>query len=418
MTGTGPLERFLETRDRTLRLVAPLAAEDFVAAGGGDASPVKWHLGHTTWFVERYFLETGGFRWRRPAPEYDDLFDPGRRAFHRNRARWTRPTVAEVFAYRRAVEEAVGNAAGAGLAPGPEAALDLATRHEALHQELILAELKHLLWQNPLRPAYREPSERRRPKTNPAPLRFIPFPGGEVGIGHDGPGFAFANERPRRRRLLAPFQLANRLATNGEFLEFIAEGGYETRTLWPADGWEAREARGWEAPLYWEREGDDWTEFTLEGRRPLDPAAPVGHASWFEAQAFARWRGCRLPRETEWESAAARADVTEANVLETGRLAPLPAPGDRAAPGRRSPAQLFGDLWEWTGSAHLPYPGYRPEARLPGDPTTRFLTTGPVVRGGSCLTSALLVRATTRHHIPAGDRRHATGIRLARDPRV
>lgn len=416
MTATRPLERFLEARARTLQLVGPLAVEDFVAASDPDASPIKWHLGHTTWFVERYFLERSGFRWPRPRPEYDDLFDPGRRALHRDRGIWTRPTVAEVLDYRRAVEEAVSDAARRGLDPGAEAALELSTRHEALHQELLLTELQHLLWKNPLRPAYREWSGALRPSRDPAPLRFIPFPGGEIGIGHHGPGFSFANETPRHRRLVAPFQLANRLVTNREFLEFMTEGGYRTRSLWLADGWEAREAHGWKAPLYWEREADDWTAFTLEGRRRLDPAAPVGYVSWFEADAFARWRGCRLPLETEWEVAAGPADPAGANLLEAGRLVPLPAPAKQAAPGRRAPAQLLGDLWEWTGSAHLPYPGYRPEARLPGDPTTRFLTTGPVARGGSCLTPALLARATTRHPVPPADRRHATGIRLARDP--
>lgn len=414
MSATASLDRFLETRSRTLRLVAPLAVEDFVAASDPDASPVKWHLGHTTWFAERYVLKAGGFRWRRPRPEFDDLFDPGRRAFHRDRGLWTRPTVAEVLDYRRRVEDAVAEAVASGASPDAEAALVLATHHEALHQELVLAELKHLLWKNPLRPAYRAPEGSLRRTTDP-PLRFIPFPGGEIGIGHNGPGFAFANETPRHRALLSPFQLANRLVTNREFVEFIEEDGYRTRSLWPPDGWDLREARRWRMPLYWEQEGDDWTVFTLEGRLPLDPAAPVAHVSWFEAVAFARWRGARLPLETEWERAAHRADPAGANLLESDRLAPLPADPARAAPGTRLPAQILGDLWEWTGSAHLPYPGYRPEKRLPGDPTARFLTTGPVVRGGSCLTPALLVRATARHHLAASDRRHATGIRLARD---
>ncbi len=413
MTGADLLRQFREARKATMRLVAPLAVEDFVAAAP-DASPVKWHLGHTTWFLEHYLLIPHAARHQRSHPEYDDLFDPGRRPLHRNRGLWTRPTVAEVLEYRRVVEDLVGELVEAGLSPVAETPLAMGIHHEALHQELLLTELKRLFWKNPLHPAYRQPGEASSGRRAASPLRFLSFAGGEVGIGHDGDGFAFANELPRHRALVHPFQLASRLITNREFQEFIHEDGYRTRSLWLADGWEARERFGWEAPLYWERDGEAWIEFGFEGLRALDPGAPVAHVSLHEADAFARWRGARLPTEFEWEAAAGGVAAGGA-CLESGRLAPAPADAESGGPGNSAPTQLLGDVWEWTGSAHRPYPGYRAEDRVPGDPTTGFFGARAVLRGGSCLTPSLLARRTTRHHLAPESRLACAGIRLARD---
>ena len=406
--------RFRRVRAATLDLVAPLEVEDLVPASHPNASSAKWHLGHTTWWFERYFLEPH-LRGFAPDPEWRDLFDPGRRGFRTDRGVWSRPTAAEVGDYRRRVEDKIGRALEAGLGSNAEAALRFGIQHEALHQELLLADLKHLFGTHPLRPAYRADGEPDGFEDAPPPLRFLSFAGGEVRIGRFGTDSGFGNETPRHRRFLEPFGLANRLVTNGEYREFIEEGGYRERSLWLPDGWDACVAEGWRAPLYWENPHDGpGTEFTLLGPRPIEPAAPVSHVSYFEADAFARWRECRLPGEAEWETAAAGLRV-EGNFAESGRLVPRPASRDRAGVAAPGPAQMFGDLWEWTRSPHGPYPGYRTADRQPGDPTTGFATGRQVLRGGSCLAPELLVRETTRNFLRPRTRLLPTGIRLARD---
>ena len=405
---------FLRVRRQTERLAAPLETEDFVVQSMPDASPTKWHLAHTSWFFETFVLGRPGSGYTPAHPEYRELFNSyyvgvGPRHHRPERGLLSRPTVAEVFDYRRAVDEAMLAAFAAGFGPETAATVELGIHHEQQHQELLLTDLKHLLSRNPLRPAYRAPRAERVPPPATAPLRFVSFPGGVVPIGHDGDGFAFDNEGPRHERLLPPFQLASRLTTNGDYREFVEEGGYREPSLWLSDGWEARTAGGWEVPLYWERDGRGWAEFSFGGPAPLVPEAPVSHVSFFEADAFARWREARLPTEFEWEAAAAALPVA-GGFLEDDRLGP--APLEAPAPG---PAQLFGEVWEWTGSAYLPYPGYRPPAGAIGEYNGKFMSGQMVLRGGSCLSPGSHLRATYRNFFRPEARWQVSGIRLARD---
>ena len=422
-SGTADLrDAFRRIRRQTTELAAPLAIEDYVAQSMPDARPAKWHLGHTSWFFETFVLTAPGVSGRggsySPArPEYQAIFgvsgagipQPG--VVSRERGVLSRPTVAEVFDYRRRVDEGIEELL-AGEVPGEARELVvLGLHHEQQHQERLLADLKHLFSRNPLHPGYREPAP-RAPGAAPAPLRFLSFAGGTLPFGHRGAGFAFDNERPRHERLIAPFQLGSRLITNGEYLEFIEEGGYRESSLWLSDGWDARVAGGWEAPLHWVREGDGFHEFTLGGLAPLASESPVHHVSYFEADAFARWREARLPTEFEWETAAADRPLT-GTFLEEGGLRPLPAP-KAARGGSSGPAQLFGDAWEWTASPYLPYPGFRPSGVF-GQSSGRSMSGRMVLRGGSCFTPASHLRATYRHVLRPDARWQATGIRIARD---
>ncbi len=413
-------DRYLRVRARTTALAAPLEVEDFIPRSLPEANPVRWHLGHTTLFFESEALAAAGITVPGSRPEYRRIFAAGSGGMPRaERSRISRPTVAEVFAYRRAVDEAVGAALGRDPDEAFLAAVRLGIHHEEFHQERLLVDLKHLLWTNPEQPAYRPPeagTERAEPAGVGAavPLRFIAFTGGEVGIGHGGGGFAWPQEIPRHRRRVPPFRLASRLATNGEFLEFVEEGGYRQPDLWPAPGRALLKREGVEHPLYWERRGDDWFEFTLRGRRPLDPAAPVTHVSFFEAQAFARWRDARLPTEFEWETAAGGRPVAGC-FLEDETFVPGAASPREAGPGVRGPAQLFGTAWEWTTSADLPYPGAPVPSGIAADLGGGFFGGGMVARGGSCLTPAAHVRGTSRRFLAPAARWQVTGIRLARD---
>ena len=434
MTGGQPAaelrEAFFRVRRQTTELAVPLAIEDYVAQSMPDARPAKWHLGHTSWYFETFVLtasgvlvapdvpgtERTGFSPSRP--EYQAIFGvsdagiPHPRVDSRDRGALTRPTVAEVFDYRRRVDHAMSELL-AGELPGEVRELvELGLHHEQQHQERLLADLKHLFSRNPLYPAYREASGGPRGGAVPPPLRFVSFPGGTLPIGCPGTGFAYDNERPRHERRIAPFQFGSRLITNGEYLEFMEEGGYRERSLWLSDGWEARLAGGWEAPLHWVREGDGFAEFTLGGLVSLAPEAPVTHVSHFEADAFARWREARLPTEFEWESAAADEPVA-GTFLENGDLRPEPTPA-AAYRGASGPVQLFGDAWEWTASAYLPYPGFRPSGRF-GQSSGKSMSGRMVLRGGSCFTPASHIRASYRHVLRPDARWQATGIRIARD---
>ena len=330
----------------------------------------------------------------------------------RDRGMLSRPTVAEVFDYRRRVDGAMEELLDDEL---PEAIGDLVVlglHHEQQHQERLLADLKHLFSRNPLYPAYCEAPAAPEPG-GPLPLRFAACAGGTLPFGDEGTGFAYDNEKPRHERLIAPFGLASRLITNGEFLEFIGEGGYRDSSLWLSDGWDARLAGGWEAPLHWVRQGDGFAEFTLGGLQALAPEAPVVHVSYFEADAFARWRQARLPTEFEWEAAAAGQPVA-GSFLENGRFHPGPVAAAAGSPVASKPAQLFGDAWEWTASPYLPYPGFRPSG-LFGQSSGASMSGRMVLRGGSCLTPASHLRATYRHVLRPDARWQATGIRIARD---
>ena len=407
-------DAYARVRQRSLQLAAPLSAEDCCAQSMPDASPVKWHLAHTTWFFETFILEAREPAFRPFQAAFRVLFNSyyngvGARHPRAQRGLLTRPSLDEVRAYRadvdgrmlRLLAERGGDAVLAGL-------LELGLQHEQQHQELMLTDLKHLLAQNPLAPAYA--GDGFDGAAEPAPLAFVPFEGGLVEIGHDGRGFCFDNELPRHHTYVAPFELASRLVTNGEYRDFIEAGGYRDPALWLAEGWDRVASGELAAPLYWRR-GDDgaWNEFTLHGEVALDPARPVTHVSLYEADAYARWRGARLPFEAEWEFAARHASI------ESGHLHPEAAPqtAPETADGEGL-SQLFGACWQWTSSSYAPYPGYAPAPGAIGEYNGKFMVNQYVLRGASCATPAGHARASYRNFFPAGARWQFSGIRLAR----
>jgi dimethylhistidine N-methyltransferase len=413
---TGPsseaslLERFLSVRDATERLAAPLGAEDQLLQSMPDASPVKWHRAHTTWFFETFILKRQP-SYREFHPAFSFLFNSyyeavGARHPRPQRGLLSRPTVEEISDYRRHVDEAMCALLAGAIDDETADLIELGLNHEQQHQELILTDILHAFAQNPLRPAYAETT----PSISGAPgsAGFIDFEGGTVEIGHAGEGFAFDNESPRHRAILEPYRLAERPVTNGEWLEFLLAGGYRDAALWLSDGWQCAASQSWRAPLYWEEKDGAWLEMTLAGLKPLDPEAPVAHVSFYEADAFARWRGKRLPSEAEWENATRGLDPRDGNFVESGALRPLPP----SAPGSR---QMFGDVWEWTASAYAPYPGYRPAAGAVGEYNGKFMINQMVLRGGSCATPASHMRASYRNFFYPQQRWQFSGLRLAED---
>jgi len=407
--------RFAACRAQSEALAQHLSPEDQVVQSMPDASPTKWHLAHLSWFFETFILAPHAPGYRLFDPAYNHLFNSyyeaaGPRHPRPARGLISRPGVAEILRYRAHVTEALFDfIAGAGAAVWHAAAplIELGINHEEQHQELILMDIKHLLSLNPLQPAYAAPAP-RAPRAKSKELDWVAFKGGLVEIGHDNADFAFDNEAPRHKAWLEPFALASRLVTNGEYRAFIEDGGYARPEFWLADGWAAVQANGWRAPLYWRDGGDSRTEFTLAGLQPLDPFAPVCHVSHFEADAFAAWAGRRLPGEAEWEHAAAALPVA-GNFLDSGVLAPLPAPGE----GRLE--QMFGDVWEWTRSAYAPYPGFRPAPGAVGEYNGKFMSGQMVLRGGCCVTPAGHARATYRNFFYPASRWCFGGIRLAED---
>ncbi len=401
-------------RDATERLCEPLSREDYVVQSMPDVSPTKWHLAHVSWFFETFVLKPHATGYRPARPEFEYLFNSyynavGEQYPRPRRGLLTRPTVDEVYEYRAAVDAAM-------LALLEEDDHDLATlvelglNHEQQHQELILMDIKHVLSCNPLHPAYR-PAPEARSLAAPG-LEWIERDESVRWIGHQGDGFAYDNESPRHRVLVPAFRIASRPVTNGEFLEFIRDGGYRTPTLWLADGWSTVEREEWQAPLYWIRRDGAWHEFTLGGLRALDPAAPVCHVSYFEADAYATWAGARLPTEAEWETVA-REQPVEGNFLEQDALGPRAAPAD--AGGAAAPVQLFGDVWEWTRSPYQPYPGYRANPGALGEYNGKFMCNQQVLRGGSFASPASHLRATYRNFFYPHCRWQFAGLRLARD---
>jgi ergothioneine biosynthesis protein EgtB len=407
--------RYREVRERTEWLCAPLSAEDQTAQSMPDASPAKWHRAHTTWFFETFVLRPCHAAYRPLDERYAYLFNSyynalGPQYFRPHRGLVTRPGVAAVTEYRGHVDRAMSDLL-AGQAPlagdVPAAVIELGLNHEEQHQELILTDVKHLLAHNPSWPVYRDGAAAPTGAQTP-PLGWQSMAEGIYEIGHTGPAFSFDNETPRHKVFLQGFQLANRLVTVGEFLDFIADGGYRRPELWLSDGWRTVQERAWEAPLYWIQEGGERRAFTLGGLRALDRAEAVAHVSYYEADAYARWAGARLPSEAEWEVVAADRPVA-GNLLENGRFHPGSAGGSGGA------TRLYGDVWVWTQSAYLPYPGFRPAAGAIGEYNAKFMSGQMVLRGGSCATPRGHIRATYRNFFPPDARWQFSGIRLARD---
>ncbi|HTQ81301.1 MAG TPA: ergothioneine biosynthesis protein EgtB [Thermoanaerobaculia bacterium] len=428
-TDTDLAQRFRAVRGTTDWLAAPLSPEDATVQAMPDASPTKWHLAHTSWFFETFVLSAAVPGYRPFHPDFRVLFNSyynslGAQHPRPERGLITRPGLDEVRAYRAHVDRHLLDLLAGGIAPALASLVEIGLQHEQQHQELIQTDLKYLLSRNPLHPVYREAPQ--RPASGGAggalpPLAFRRFEEGLYSIGHAGEGFAFDNEGPRHRVFLEAFEIATRPATNGELLAFLEDGGYRRPELWLSDGWRECQALGWQAPLYWFLEAGTWSSYTLSGDRPLDPDGPVCHLSFYEADAFARWAGARLPTEAEWEVAAASlAPITPmgtaGNFLEEGHFHPVPArAGDTARGGEL--LQLFGDVWEWTQSPYTPYPGYHPPEGALGEYNGKFMCNQIVLRGGSCATPRSHIRASYRNFFPPGARWQWSGLRLARDAR-
>jgi ergothioneine biosynthesis protein EgtB len=406
--------RYRAIRAATEALVVPLSAEDCAIQSMPDASPVKWHLAHASWFFETFLLEPYFPGYRLHDAAFRVLFNSyynavGDKHPRPQRGLLSRPSLEAIRAYRAHVDEAMtALLARDATATALSALIELGLNHEQQHQELILTDVKHMLSCNPLKPAYA--IVRSAPVAAAAPpLTWVEFDQGLVEIGHDGSGFAFDNETPRHREYLDAYALASRPVTNADYAAFIDDGGYRRPELWLSEGWEWLNAGRIAAPLYWEHSETGPRQFTLHGMLPVDPDAPVCHVSLFEADAYARWAGARLPTESEWEVAAAHA-AFDGHFAEDGVLQPRPAPRDRAPP-----LQLFGDVWEWTRSAYAPYPGFRPAAGAIGEYNGKFMCNQHVLRGGSFATPRSHVRASYRNFFPAAARWQFSGLRLARD---
>ena len=402
--------RYAAVRDLSVALVAPLSDADATVQSMEDASPAKWHLAHTTWFFETFVLRDFVSGYTLHDQRFPFLFNSyyeaeGRRHSRARRGMVTRPSLDEVLTYRAAVDAALA----AALPTLPEEARELVRlgcHHEEQHQELLLTDILHLFSENPIEPAI-WPGARKVPVAMPDAMGWIEHSGGVVEIGHDRPQFAFDCEGPRHSTLLHPHAIADRTVTNGEWAAFIADGGYAEPRHWLSDGWAWVQREGISAPLYWEQRNGAWTRFGLDGRRPIDPAAPVTHVSFFEADAYAGWAGARLPTEMEWEAAAAGYDPDGGNQLDAaGPVEPRPSAGGPA---------FFGDVWEWTGSAYRPYPGFRAAEGAVGEYNGKFMSGQFVLRGGSCATPRGHARASYRNFFYPHQRWQFTGVRLAKD---
>jgi ergothioneine biosynthesis protein EgtB len=403
------LSQYLRVRAATLGLTEHLLPEDCVVQSMPDVSPTKWHLAHVTWFFEHFVLEPFAHGYRRFDDAYHYLFNSyyysvGDMHKRTDRGLLSRPPVEEIVRFRQHVDEAMQELLQAqGDEPEIAARTLLGLHHEQQHQELLLTDIKHVFSCNPLLPAVHPALERPPAATAPA-HRFLQGHAGIREIGARGEEFCFDNERPRHRVLLQEHAIGSRLITNGEYLEFIEDGAYREPALWLSDGWAAINERGWTRPLYWSE--DLAREFTLGGERPLDANAPVTHVSFYEADAYARWAGARLPTEAEWEDAA-RERAVRGNFVESGYWHPVPAAADNE--------QFFGDNWEWTASSYAPYPGFRPLEGALGEYNGKFMCNQMTVRGGSCATATSHIRATYRSFFYPDARWQFLGIRLAKD---
>lgn len=412
------LRRYQRVRRATEALCSPLQTEDYVIQTMEDVSPPKWHLAHVSWFFEAFILRPFLPVYHPLDPAYDFLFNSyyethGTPFPRPRRGLLSRPTVAEVYRYRAHIDRAMAQLLD--RLPGEyeeeiRRRLVIGLNHEQQHQELLLMDIKHILAQNPLHPVYRHDLA-IPPACEPPPLEWHRYPGGVHRIGVDGQeaGFTYDNEQPRHRVFLEPFQLSSRPVSNSEFIQFMEDGGYERTELWLSDGWDLINRIGWRAPLYWEAHDGHWCQMTLRGLRPVDPGAPVCHVSFFEADAFARWAGARLPTEAEWEVAAQDLPVT-GNFLERDYLQPAVDVTPLTHPG-----QMFGDVWEWTGSAYRPYPGFEPLPGTLGEYNGKFMSGQMVLRGGCCASPRHHLRTTYRNFFVPHARWAFSGFRLAKE---
>ena len=405
----GAAARFRQVRQQTVALCAGLSAEDMLLQSMPDASPAKWHLAHTTWFFEQFVLAHDP-SWQSADPAWHYLFNSyyqsvGPMHARPQRGLLSRPSLDQVYGYRDRVDDAIQSLLDRDANPELVALVELGLHHEQQHQELLLTDIKHALWCNPLQPAWRAPIASSA-ASHTVPLRFIAGREGVVEIGHRGEDFAFDNETPRHRTLLHPHALANRLVTNSEYTAFVREGGYREPGLWLSDGWATVQAEGWQHPLYWQ--DDLASEFSLAGVRALDPHEPVCHLSYYEAEAFARWAGARLPTEAEWESAAQGVPI-RGNLQDAQRFQP------QAAGAGDGLLQLYGDAWEWTASPYVSYPGFRPLPGALGEYNGKFMCGQWVLRGGSCVTPRDHLRASYRNFFPPHARWQYAGLRLGQD---
>ncbi len=391
-----------------------MSGEDQTAQSMSDVSPTKWHRAHTTWFFETFVLEQYDTDFEPFDPVYRMLFNSyydtvGEQYPRSQRGVITRPGIAEVADYRAEVDRRMRVVLDDERFPDDAAELvRLGLHHEQQHQELMLMDIKHVLAQNPSHPVYRPQCRADPPTQQHCPARWVDVEGGVVETGHRGEAFAFDNERPFHRVFLEPFRLAHRLVTAGDWIQFVDDGGYERADLWLSDGWHTVQSEGWTAPLYWRSEGNRWMVHTLGGTRPALDDEPVCHVSFYEADAYARWAGARLPTEFEWEHAANSQPSAPSRGFDLERLHPSPAPPDGALL-----SQLAGECWQWTASAYLPYPGFAPAPGAVGEYNGKFMSGQMVLRGASALTPPRHVRPTYRNFFPPAARWPMTGVRLA-----
>lgn len=409
------IKRFKAVRSFTEELTKPLKIEDFVIQSMPDVSPTKWHLGHTSWFFEAFVLKDAVSNYKSLNPNYSYIFNSyyvliGERFIRANRGFLSRPTVEDVFNYRKFVNKNVikflENCTDK-VYKRFSSVVEIGINHEQQHQELLLTDIKHVLSFNPLNPIY---TESKIPSGKKQKMNWVTFEEGVCEIGNSGVNFCYDNETPEHKQYLQPFQLSSRLVTNGEYLEFIKSGAYKRQDLWLSDGWATLEKENWEAPLYWKRINKKWWNFTLSGLKEISMNEPVTHISYYEAEAFARWKGGRLPTEFEWEVAAKNIKIN-GNFVDKKKFHPIPCKENST----NKLNQMYGDVWEWTQSAFLPYPGFKPLPGALGEYNGKFMSGQMVLRGGSCATYSNHIRKTYRNFFPPHSRWQFMGLRLAKD---